>query len=122
MALAYPWHLVWFHDLYVKLGAFTRPEPIIPLGVLSVLIQGAVLSCFYPRFYRGGNPFVKGIQYSLALGLLVYTCMGFSTAAKFDINPVSTFLLYHTVFQTLQFVIFGVALGFIFRNTEPLDG
>ena len=29
-AIAYPWHLIWFHDLYVSWGAVTRKEPIVP--------------------------------------------------------------------------------------------
>jgi hypothetical protein len=120
-AIAYPWHLVWFHDLYVELGAFTRVEPIVPLGVLTIVIQGAVIAYFYPFWYRGGHPVWAGIRYSLLIGLLIYTVMGFATAAKFEISPVSTFLAYHTVFQFLQFTISGAALGLIFgRDTTKL--
>ncbi len=113
-ALAYPWHLVWFHDLYIQMGAFTRAEPIVPLGVLSMVVQGAVIAYFYPFWYRGGHPVWAGIRYSLAIGLLIYTVMGFATVAKFNINPISTFLFYHTGFQFLQFTISGAALGLIF--------
>ena len=30
MAWAYPWHVVWFHDLYQSWGAMTREHPIMP--------------------------------------------------------------------------------------------
>lgn len=112
--IAYPWHLVWFHDLYTKMGAFTRSEPIVSLGVLSMVIQGAVIAYFYPFWYRGGNPVWAGIRYSLIIGLLIYTVMSFATVAKFEIFPVTTFLAYHTVFQFLQFSLSGAALGLIF--------
>lgn len=116
-AIAYPWHLVWFHDLYVEMGAFTREQPIVALGVLAMVIQGAVIAYFYPLWYRGGNPILAGIRYSLIIGLLIYTVMGFATVAKFNIVPVTTFLAYHTAFQFLQFTITGAALGLIFgRN------
>lgn len=116
-AIAYPWHLVWFHDRYVEMGAFTRTEPIVLLGVLSMIVQGAVIAWFYPFWYRGGNPVWAGVRYSLTIGLLIYSVMGFATVAKFNIHPVSTFLAYHTVFQFLQFSISGAALGLIFGRT-----
>ncbi|MEJ2158569.1 MAG: hypothetical protein P8X96_24860 [Desulfobacteraceae bacterium] len=120
-ALAYPWHLVWFHDLYIEIGAVTRTEPIVPLGVLSMIVQGAVIAYFYPLWYRGGHPVWAGIRYSLTIGLLIYTVMGFATAAKFDINPIETFLVYHTGFQFLQFTITGAALGLIFGRTNEVS-
>jgi len=43
MAWAYPWHLIWFHDVYVTMGSVTRPEPIIPLGMLAIILQGLVI-------------------------------------------------------------------------------
>jgi hypothetical protein len=117
-ALAYLWHLVWFHDLYVEMGAFTRADPIILLGVLTMIVQGMVIAYFYPLWYRGGHPVWAGIRYSLIIGLLIYTVMGFATAAKFNINPIETFLVYHTCFQFLQFTITGAVLGLIFGRTS----
>lgn len=114
MLWAYPWHVIWFHELYAELGALTRPEPIMPLGIAAVLIQGIVIAYLYPRYYRGGNPVLQGIKFSLIIGLMVYTVMGFATAAKMQIEPVSTFLMYHTIFQFIQFTVTGAALGFIY--------
>jgi len=42
--------------------------------------------------------------------------MGFATAAKIEIEPISSFLAYHTVFQLIQFVLTGTALGWIYRD------
>lgn len=119
MAWAYPWHIIWFHDLYTSWGAMTRSEPIIPLGIAAILIQGLVIGYLYPYFYKGrGNPILQGIKFNLIIGLMTYTAMGFATAAKIEINPISTFLLYHTVFQTIQFVMTGTALGLIFKQPK----
>ena len=114
MATAYPWHMIWFHNLYVEMGAVTRPEPIMPLGIAAVLIQGIVIAYLYPLYYKGGNPVVQGVKFSLIMGLMVYTVMAFATAAKIRIEPVSTFLLYSTVFSCIQFTVTGVALGLIY--------
>lgn len=118
MATAYPWHLIWFHDLYLEMGAFTRPEPIVPLGMLAVATQGVVIAYLYPFFYRDGNPILQGIRFSLIIGLVVYSVMGFAMAAKIDINPISTFLIYGIIFQFIQFFITGTALGLIYGRPE----
>ncbi len=119
MSWAYPWHMVFFHDLYVEWGAFQRTEPIIPLGIAAILIQGLVIGYLYPFYNKGeGNPILSGIKFNLIIGLMTYTVMGFATAAKFNIEPIAPFLFYHTVFQAIQFTMTGAALGFIYR--QPL--
>lgn len=114
MLVAFPWHMIWFHDHYQQMGAVTRAEPIIPLGMLAMVIQGAVIAYLYPFWFRGGNPIMQGIKFSFIAGLLIYTVMGFATAAKMNIEPVSTFLIYHTMFQCIQFGVTGAALGLIY--------
>ena len=113
-AIAYPWHLIWFHDLYVSWGAVTRKEPIVMLGVFTMIIQGSVIAYLFPRFQKGGNPIVEGVLFSWLIGLVIWSVMGPATAAKFNIEPVPTFLTYHTIFQILQFTLTGIALGLIF--------
>lgn len=117
MAWAYPWHVVWFHDLYVGWGAMTRAHPVMPLGVMAILIQGIVIGYLYPFFRKpGDHQILQGIQFNLIIGLMTYTAMGFATAAKIQIEPIGEFLLYHTVFQAVQFTLTGAALGYIFRK------
>ncbi len=117
MAWAYPWHMLLFHELYVEWGAFQRVAPIMELGILAILIQGWVIGYLYP-FYNAGprQPVLKGITFNLIIGLMTYTAMGFATAAKFNINPVLPFLVYHTIFQFIQFVLTGAALGWIYSR------
>ncbi|MDD9911728.1 MAG: hypothetical protein OXR68_02245 [Alphaproteobacteria bacterium] len=119
MTWAYSWHMFWFHDLYISWGAFTRKEPIIPLGIAAILIQGAVVGYLYPKFYQNGNHLVQGVKFNLIIGLMTYTAMGFATAAKFQINPISEFLAYHTAFQAIQFTLTGLALGFVYGRNTP---
>jgi len=118
MVVAYPWHIILFHDLYVSMGAVTRSEPIVPFGMLAMVIQGFIIAYLYPFYYRDGNPIVQGIKFSLIMGTIVYSIMGFATVAKIDINPISTFLIYGFVFQVIQFVLTGVALGLIYGKNK----
>ncbi len=118
MAIAFPWHMILFHELYAEIGAFTRPEPIIPLGMLAMVIQGAVIAYLYPFWYKDGNPIVSGIKFMMIAGLLIYTVMVFATVAKMDINPISTLIIYGTLFQLIQFTITGAALGLIYGRKD----
>ncbi len=116
-ALAAPWHLMLFHEKYVAMGAFSRGEPIMPFGVLAMVLQGIVFAYFYPLFYRhkgGGHPVFRGIQFSLFMGLTVWTVMVLATAAKFKIEPVVDFVLLGTAFQLLQFILVGAVIGLIY--------
>jgi len=117
MLWAYPWHVVWFHDLYQSWGAITRSHPIMHFGIAAILIQGLVIGYLYPFFNQGGgNPMLRGIKFNLIIGLMTYSAMGFATAAKIQIEPAWTFLAYHTVFQFIQFTLTGAALGWIYRE------
>ena len=116
MAVAYPWHMIWFHDLYDQMGAFTRAEPIILLGMLAMITQGMVIAYLYPYYFKGGNPVLQGIKFSLIIGAVVYSVMGFAMVAKIEINPISTFLFYSVIFQIIQFVLTGAALGLIYGD------
>ncbi len=116
MGWAYPWHMLWFHDLYVEWNAFQRAEPVMMLGIVAILIQGVVIGYLYPHYLNGEKSTIKkGVTFNLIVGLMVYTAMGFATAAKFAITPIVPFLIYHTAFQFVQFFLTGIALGYIFR-------
>ena len=112
MAVAYPWHMLLFHEQYVAIVAFTRGEPIMLLGMATIFFQAVVFVCFYPLYLRhrpAGNVIRQGVEFSLF--------MVFATAAKFAIEPVLRFLIYGTVFQFPQFLAVGIVLGLIYRPT-----
>ncbi|MBV1856788.1 MAG: hypothetical protein KUG77_00150 [Nannocystaceae bacterium] len=122
MGVAYPWHIFLFHEEYVTMGAFTRGQPLMPFGMAAVTLQGVVFAYFYPLFYRhigGGSPVKRGVQFSLLLGLIVYTVMVFSTVAKFNIEPILDFVALETGFEVLQFCAVGVAFGLIYGHGAP---
>ena len=121
MAVAYPWHIMLFHEKYQAMGAFTRGQPIMALGITAVVIQGIVFAYLYPLYYRtfgGGSPVKRGIQFGLKFGAIVWSVMVFATAAKFAIEPVVDFVAYGTVFQLLQFLAVGSAVGLLHGRSQ----
>lgn len=119
MIVAVVWHLIIFHDKYVEMGAFTRIDPIMPLGMIAVILQGFVFAYLYPaylKFTGRESTALRGIVYSLIMGINVWTVMVFATAAKFKIEPVFDFILLGTLFQLLQYVLVGATIGTIHQK------
>lgn len=110
-ALAAPWHFVLFKDLYHGFGIYNRTDPIIPLGLLSMLVQGAVLALLYPRWYRGGAPAVEGVKFGLLFGVFLFSVSTLANAAKIDVHGLGSFMAIQAVFHLLQFVATGAAIG-----------
>jgi len=117
MFWAYSWHVIWFHEKYRLWGAITRDHPVMWMGISAIVIQGLVIGYLYPFFLKNKKSTVfKGIQFNLIIGLMTYTAMGLATAAKIKIEPAIDFLIFHTIFQFIQFVLTGTALGLVFRK------
>jgi hypothetical protein len=121
MLLAVPWHLHWFKQEYQDFGIYTRADPIIPLGLATMLIQGVVLAAIYPRWYRGGAPVAAGIRFGLLLGLFLYSVATLATLAKSEVPDPWRFILLSGVFHVIQFTVAGAGIGLVFgrRAVSP---
>ena len=117
--LAFVWHLVTFQGVYDKLGYFSRKEPIIALGFLSIVIQGLLLSYAYPSFCRGRRLVKEGLKFGLVMGLFYWTCHVIAEAAKHPIASLTTWFAIETVYLTIQFALAGLALGLIHGRRKP---
>jgi len=118
MAVAFPWHFVWFHDLYHQLGIYNRQEVIIPLGMLSMLIQGLILAYLYPLFYKTGHPVTQGIKYGLLMGLYMYSVSTLANAAKIMVTSIPIWLGIQALFHTIQFVLAGALIGLAYGRLD----
>lgn len=116
MAIAAPWHFILFKDLYHSFGIYNRVEPIVPLGFLTMLIQGVVIAIVYPRFYIGGSHYKEAIKFSLLMGLFLYSVSTLATAAKIQVSPMGTWLVIQAAFHIVQFSACGLVLGFVYSK------
>lgn len=115
--LGYAWHLVAFGQVYEELGVYTRPEPIVPLGFLSTLLQGVLLALAYPRFRRdGGSPVRDGLRFGLFAGAFGWTYLVVVTAAHQTMSSLATWLTLETLFVAVQFTLVGLAFGIAYRR------
>ena len=118
LILGMVWHFVWFHDLYHQLGIYNRQEPIIPLGMLSMLIQGLALAYLYPFFYKGGHPVAQGITYGLLMGLYLYSVSTLANAAKMMVASMPVWFGIQALFHTIQFVLAGAVIGLAYGRLD----
>jgi hypothetical protein len=115
--IAAGWHLVLFKGLYDQLGIFTRKEPVIPLGIISMVMQGLVLAYLYPLFFRGGRPVKEGLKFGLLMGILMASVAVFAEAGKQQVNSLMIWLAFESVYYLLQFSIVGMIIAGIYgRN------
>ena len=116
MLIAAPWHFVIFKDLYHSFGIYNRAEPIVPLGFLSMLIQGVVMSLIYPRYCDGQSTYKKSVQFSLLMGVFLYSVSTLANAAKIEVSPMGTWLAIQAFFHLIQFLFIGLVLGFVYSK------
>jgi hypothetical protein len=111
------WHLVLFAPAYEALGIY-RPDPIIPFGFASMVIQGVIFSWAYPRLFpgRGSAIFRPGLVYGLALGVLSWSFTTLAVAAKNIMASVPFYVELETGFTLLQFAIVGPLTALAHRN------
>lgn len=115
--IAYAWHLVWFAANYEALGIY-RPDPIIPFGLISMLIQGVIFSWAYPRLFphRGGSVWRPGFLYGAGLALLSWSFTTVAVAAKHVMASVPTYIVLETGFTLLQFAVVGPLIARAYRD------
>lgn len=117
VALGISWHFVFFKDLYHGLGIYNRTEPIIPLGLASMIIQGVILAYLYPFFRSTGGPIARGIKYSLMMGLFLFSVSTLANAAKIEVSSMWTWLWIQAAFHGIQFLLTGVVIGKVYGET-----
>lgn len=112
--LAVFWHVGLFEDRYRAFGYF-EGEPNISLGLLSVVVQASVLTYLYGRIVSSGPWLLTGLRYALLMGLFFWSCHVLAFAAKQSLNEASLFVAMESAYLVLQFGLYGVLLGFIYR-------
>jgi hypothetical protein len=115
--VAYVWHLVLFAPAYEALGIY-RPDPIIPFGLASMVIQGVIFSWAYPRLFprRRSAILAPGLTYGFALAALSWSFTTLAVAAKNPMTSIPLYVQLETGFTLLQFVVVGPLIAWAYRN------
>lgn len=116
MMLTYVWHLIAFPKLYESFGIYSRREPIISLGLVSMIVQGFVIAHLFPHYAHNEYSFGKALTFSLTIGLIVFSVSTLATTAKLEVFFMSKWLLVQVALHIVQFSVTGFLLWLINRN------
>lgn len=120
LALAFPWHFTLFKELYRSLGIYNRAEPIIPLGIGTLLLQGAVMAWLYPKAYPRERSLASALTFCWLMGAYLFSVSTMANAAKINVAPLSTWFAVQAAFHFLQFTLTGLAFAWIYRERHVL--
>ncbi len=110
--LAVIWHVVLFAQQYRAFGYF-EGEPSFILGLLTIIIQGFILSLLYDRFNFTGQGIVKGLRYALLMGVFFWTSHVLAFVAKQVVDSSLWFVLMESFYLVIQFGIYGLLIALI---------
>lgn len=114
--LAVIWHVVIFKDQYQSFN-YIEGEPSFLLGLVTIIIQGIILSFLYPFVSFQGKSVVRGLKYSLLIGLFFWTSHVLAFMAKQNVSNSMLFISMESFYLLLQFGVFGVLIGFIYAKS-----
>jgi len=96
--------------------AHLRKDPIIPMGVLSMLIQGSVLAYLYPRLRDAGRSMGHAVVFAWLMGAFLLSYIALGEAGKYSVPSVASWLVVEVSAGFVQFTLFGILLGLIHRR------
>lgn len=117
--LAVTWHVVLFKSLYEAFGYF-EGEPSFLLGLLTILIQGLILSALYPHVSLSGSGLHRGLKFAAIIGGFFWTSHVLAFVAKQAVAQAPLFMAMETGYLALQFGIFGILISQIYKSNVEL--
>ncbi len=93
--------------------AFTRPNPVIAMGVAVMILQGLVLSVALAVWKGGAATIADGLTVSGAFGLFLVSYIAVVEPSKYDVPSIRAWIRVEGLAGLVQFAAFGVALGAI---------
>lgn len=112
--LAVVWHILLFEDQYRRFG-YIEGEPNFAIGFATILAQGVLLSLLFPMFKTAGTGIIRGLKFVVPIGAFFWTSHVLAFIAKQTIQDVPLFVTMETIYLGLQFGLFGVLIGVIYR-------
>lgn len=94
---------------------FMRPEPIMAMGVGTMLVQGALLTGVFGRFGRAETLGRDAIGFALAMGAFLGAYIAVVEPAKYAVPSIGSWVVVEGLAALVQFTLFGLGLRLVFR-------
>lgn len=116
-AMGFVWNMVLFHDAYAGIGGPGRREnPIMLLGVSSIIIESVALSLLFSRFFEGQGRIREGLTLAMFVGAFSVGYAALVVPAKFSVAPVWKYVALESIFGILHFGSVGILFSYIFKK------
>lgn len=93
-----------------------RAEPMLPLGITSMIIQGLIFAWLYPNYSNGTSTMRKAMTLSWLIGGFLASYIVLGEVGKYAIPNVTNWIVVEASAAFVQYTLFGVWLGLIHRN------
>ena len=95
-----------------------RTEPLVPMGLASMVVQGLIFAWLFPTFNRVGHPIRNGVVFSCALGAFLASYIVLAEAGKYSIPSIGSWIAVEGSAALVQYVVFGLFLGLLHRRSS----
>ena len=95
-----------------------RTDPVIPMGIASMVIQGLIFAALFPTFARGTATVWEGVRFSWTLGAFLASYIVGAEAGKYAIPSIPSWIAVEGSVAFVQYSLFGVLLGLIHRRRQ----
>ena len=121
-ALGFVWHLILFERHYKALAIY-RSDIIIPLGLLSMLIQAVIFAWIYEKIFArwNGTLLSRALLYAACGAALSWSFTTLAVAAKNVMASVPDYLAIETAFTVVQWIMVGPLTALAFGRLSPAD-
>ena len=99
-----------------------RPDPVIPLGIGAMLVQGGIFAWLFPTFDTGGSSMRNALVFSWAIGGFLASYIVLGEAGKYAIPSIPSWITVEASTAAVQYTVFGVLLGLVHRRPAQPHG
>jgi hypothetical protein len=93
-----------------------RPEPIVPMGITAMLVQGLVMAWLYPRLDGAGSSIWHALRFAWVMGAFLVSYIALGESGKYLVPSIASWLAVETIAGFCQFTLFGLMLGLLHRG------
>jgi hypothetical protein len=93
-----------------------RAEPVVPMGIASMIIQGLIFAYLFPAFIMPKHPIKSAIVFSWAIGGFLASYVALGEAGKYSIPSIPSWMVVEVSAAFVQFTLFGTLLGLLHRR------
>ena len=107
-------HFVLNADHYATIP-FTRDPAIVPMGLVVMIIQGAIIGVVMLRLWPDGATLRQSLTVAACFGLFLASYIALAEPAKYAAPSIIDWVRTESLASFTQFLVFGLALAVIHR-------